>query len=185
MSANHSKVVENHESGLSSSWKNHSSFWAFCSSRLTSFFIWEFWMILFTAVANFASSMRRLQFLQWINHLHLFDPQHSFWWKTRTSSRSVFESYFSKNQEWLWIKAFVELQLRHLLSIAVNWRTHSRRPSCKCRNWNCASVLFVIFLRKEFSTLAAWGTDPCSLRVAQEKSLRMISGWIKRTKLIN
>ena len=35
-------------------------------------------------------------------------------------------------------------------------RTHSRRPSCKCRHWNCASILFVISCEKSFIC-------PCSL----------------------
>ena len=35
--------------------RNRSSFWAFCSSRLTFFLKWEFWMILFKAEAILAA----------------------------------------------------------------------------------------------------------------------------------
>ena len=58
------------------------------------------------------------------------------------------------HQEWLWSRVFVELWLRYLLSLRSNHavlqkfhrycRTHSRRPSCKCRHWNCVFTLFVI-----------------------------------------
>ena len=56
MSASHSKVVVDHESDLSSTKESGPLFWAFCSSRLTFFMKWEFWMILFRAEAIFASS---------------------------------------------------------------------------------------------------------------------------------
>ena len=39
--------------------RNRSSFGAFCSSRLTFFLNWEFWMILFRAEAIFASSISK------------------------------------------------------------------------------------------------------------------------------
>ena len=58
MSASNSKIVVDHEGDLSSSQKP-SSFWAFCSSRLTFFLKWEFWMILFRAEAIFASSISK------------------------------------------------------------------------------------------------------------------------------
>ena len=52
-----------------------------------------------------------------------------------------------QHQERLWRREFVEMQLRYLLSLLSNqrvlrnmhgyWRTHSRRPSRKCRHWTC------------------------------------------------
>ena len=85
--------------------RNQSSFWAFCSSRLTLLlklgilddFVQsrsnlrvqhlEIWKIL---SSNWS---RGLQFFQWINHIHLFDPKHSVRWKFRAGSHLGFESY--------------------------------------------------------------------------------------------
>ena len=133
--------------------KNRSSFWAICSSRMTFFLNWEFWMILFRADAIFASSIselgkilfrnrsRRFQLVQRINHLHFFDPQHSIRWKISTIGDLCIESNFP-HQKRLWIREFVELQFRHLLSLPVRpWKssvippycgTRCQRPWCKC-----------------------------------------------------
>ena len=56
-------------------------FWASCSSRLTFFLNWELWMILFRAEAIFSSNISNFGKFFPINHLHLFDPQHSIRWK--------------------------------------------------------------------------------------------------------
>ena len=63
------------------------------------------------------------------------------------------------------IREFVELQFWNLLSLLSNrrilrnihwkWWTHSRRPSCKWRHWNCVSTLFVVSCEKS--------PRPCSL----------------------
>ena len=41
--------------------RNRPSFWASCSSRLTFFLKWEFWLILFNAEAIFASSISKFE----------------------------------------------------------------------------------------------------------------------------
>ena len=52
---------------------NRSSFWAFCSSRLTFFLKWEFWMILFKAEAIFASSISKFEKFLPATHREDFD----------------------------------------------------------------------------------------------------------------
>ena len=59
---------------------------------------------------------RGLKFVQRINHLHLFDPQHCIRWKIRTSSHLIFESCLP-NQKRLWNWEFVKLKFRYLLSL--------------------------------------------------------------------
>ena len=91
--------------------RNRSSFWAFLSSKLTFFLKWEFWMILFKSrtnlrvqhfkIGNILSSNCSwgLRFIQWTDHLHFFDPEHSFRWKIRTSSNLSFlnSNFHTKN----------------------------------------------------------------------------------------
>ena len=154
MSASHSKVVVDHEGDLSSlaetgplsglsvprdwpsSWNGNSG-WS-CSeqnqsSRLTS--------------QNLENSFHKL-----ISS------------KESTISTSLIHNTANfPHQKWLWIMEFVELQFRNLLSLLSNheillkihryYRTHSQRPSCKCRHWNCVSTLFCHLLRKESPTL--------------------------------
>ena len=62
------------------------------------------------------------------------------------------------NNKWLWSREFVKLKFRYLLSLLPNHRTlrniykkrgaHGRRPSCKCRHWNCASYSFFLSCHK-------------------------------------
>ena len=65
------------------------------------------------------------------------------------------------------------------------WRTHSRRPSCKRRHWNCALILLAISFEKSFISPCCWRNwSSFSLWCARLNSLTMISDWIKRWKLI-
>ena len=120
MSACHSKVVVDYEGDLSPSQKP-TSFWAFCSSRLT-FLNWEFWMILFRAKfgrsfpsadrEDFSSSKESTISTSLIHSI-------SIRWRIKTGSDLCFESNFL-HQERLWIGEFVELQFQYLLSLVTD-----------------------------------------------------------------
>ena len=134
------------------------SFSAFCSSRLTFFLKWKFWMIFFKEEAIFASSIsqfgkslnwaRGVWFIHWIDHFHFFETQQSIRGQIGTNSFLNFESYLPTSKSWK-CGEFLELKLRYLHSFLYNQRTvrnihkkkesHGRRPSCKCRRWNCTA----------------------------------------------
>ena len=202
MSTSHSKVVVDRKSDLSSSWK---------PVRFLGFLFLETDLLELGILIDLVQSRsnlrvqhleiwknlsanwsRELQFFQWINHLHLIDPQHRIQWKIRTCSRLILASYLPHQQR-LGIQEFVELQLRYLLSLRSNhsilrkfrcYRTHSRRLSCKCRHWICVFTLLVISCEKSFRPCCLWNWPSFSLWCARVNSLRMISGCIKRRKLI-
>ena len=69
-------------------------------------------------------------------------------------------------------------------STSVTEPIHSRRPSCKCRHWNCVSLLFVISCEKSPRPCSLWNWSSFSLWCARVNSLMMILGRIKCRKLI-
>ena len=147
--------------------RNRSSFWAFCSLRLTFFLKWEFWLTLFNAEAIFASSFfttreicarnwsRWLQFIHWIGHL---PPLCSITFASEGKSEQAVTCLLNlifQHKKIMWNMEFVELAFRCLLSLLPNHRTlwnihkntgaHGRRPS---RHWNCASYSFFLSCHK-------------------------------------
>ena len=90
----------------------------------------EFWMILFSAEAIFASSESNFGIripltehtyfrpIHWINQLHFFDPQHSFRRKLWTSTYLSLESYLPTSER-CWCGKFVKMKIRNLQSLLV------------------------------------------------------------------
>ena len=94
---------------------------------------------------------------------------------------------FHTKNDW-WIREFVELQVRYLLSLLSDHvvlrqfhqycRTRSQRPCPKCQHWNCALIFFCLHLcdqpssfllqkrLPEFPVPIACGTDPRSLCIS-------------------
>ena len=101
---------------------------------------------------NSSYGARRLEIINWFNHLHFFDPLHSFRRKISTGGDLCFESCFhTKNDcglESLW-NCSSEYLLSLLSDHIVLWwfhrycRTRSQWPCCKCRHWHCALILSV------------------------------------------
>ena len=87
-------------------------------------------MIRFSAEAIFASSTykiwcsnssyrtRRFKVIHWFNHLHFFDPQHSFRRKLWASTYLSLESYLPPS-ECCWCGEFVKMRIRNLQSLLV------------------------------------------------------------------
>ena len=95
---------------------------------------------------------RRFLIIHWINHLHFFDPQHS--WKLWTSTYLSLESYLpTSNICWVW--KFVKMKIRNLQSLLVC-------PTILCRvsstedDWifgwrsRLASQILILFLSFTF-----------------------------------
>ena len=85
----------------------------------------------------------------------------------------------SSNKKWWWIKEFVKLKFRYLLSLLPNnrtlWNIHRRVPSCKCRQWNCASN----------SLFVPCHNFPCAdERGASPAASGVINGWVPRIKYL-
>ena len=113
-------------------------------------------------------------------------------WKIRTVVNWFLNRIF--RPKGLEIMELAEMQFRNVLSLLPNHRilrkfhrhcrVHSRRPSCKCRHWNCVSTLFVISCEKSLRPCSLWNWSSFSWRCARVNSLMTISDWIKRRKLI-
>ena len=74
------------------------------------------------AFQNLENSFHKL-----IDNLHFIDPHQSIRWKIRTVSHLNFDSYLP-HQEWLWMREFVALLLRNLLSLLSDHRILSEHP---------------------------------------------------------
>ena len=61
---------------------------------------------------------RSFKIIHWFNHLHFFDPQHSFHRKLWTSTYPSLESYLPTS-ECCWVREFVKMKIRNLQSLLV------------------------------------------------------------------
>ena len=153
--------------------RNRSSFWAFCSSRLTFFLNWEFWMILFRAEPIRASSISKFgNFFPETDREDLNSSNES------SVSTSLIQNIASDGKSehavtWFLIRIFQTKNDWELWNLSSDIcclccpnhrilrkihrceRTHSRRPSCECRHWNCVFTLFVISCEKSHRPLWA------------------------------
>ena len=200
MSTNHSKVVVNMKA-ICLPHKNQSSFWTSCSSRLTFFLNWEFWMILFRADAIFASSISKYgnsfrKLIARTSFLPIPQPSQLLWSITQLPTenqnnlRPVFWILFSTP-----IGEPVELQFRHFLSLLSDhvvlrsihriFRTRSQRSCRKYGHWNCAIILSVFTCQTCFYSCLEFQRNCFSIssHVVRWNSLRKISTWIKRRQI--
>ena len=68
--------------------------------------------------SNSSYRKRRFSIIHWINHLHFFDPQHSFRGKLWTSTYLSLESYLPTSKR-CWCMEFVKMRIRNLQSLLV------------------------------------------------------------------
>ena len=68
--------------------------------------------------SNSSNRTRRLEIIHWFNHLHFFDPQHSFRRKLWTSTNLSLESYLPAS-ECCWRGKFIKMRIRNLQSLLV------------------------------------------------------------------
>ena len=185
--------------------RNRSSFWAFCSSRLTFFLNWEFWMILFRAEAIFASSTSK--FGKFVPETDREDFN-SF--NESTSSTSLIHNIASDGKSEQVITWF----LNRIFQTKNDWGLKnlsncSSEICCLCSptiefcgnstgikeltldgllanvGIGIVSLFCLSSFAKRVPVLEAWGIDLHSLCGAQRWiPLMMISGWIKRRTLI-
>ena len=68
--------------------------------------------------SNFSYRTRRFEIIHWFNHLHFFDPQHSFRRKLWASTYLSLESYLP-TRERCWCGEFVKTRIWNLQSLLV------------------------------------------------------------------
>ena len=102
--------------------------------------------------------MRRFQIIHWFNHLHFFDPWHSFRKKLWTSTYLSFESYLPTS-ECCWCRDFVKMKIRDPQSLLVSpiilwesslfrvewisgWRSRLKSRIQDCV-WNLTFILYM------------------------------------------
>ena len=67
---------------------------------------------------NSSYRARRFQIIHWFNHLHFFDPQHSFRRKLWISTYLSLESYLPTSK-CCWVREFVKMEIQNLQSLLV------------------------------------------------------------------
>ena len=115
-------------------------------------------MILFSAEAILASSTSKfgieihrlddedIKSVHWMNHLHFFDPMHSFRRKLWTSAYLSLESYLPISKRW-WCRKFAEMKIWNLQPLLVCsivlWRVSLTRDdrTFSWRSWLASRIL--------------------------------------------
>ena len=103
---------------------------------------------------------RRCEIIHWINHLHFFDPKHSFLRKLRTSTYLGLESYLPASKRGL-CREFIKMKIWNLQSLLVCpttlWRVSSTEDD---RNFGwlsrLASLILILCLSLTLFTVDEW-----------------------------
>ena len=85
------------------------SFQCWCNPRIEYFKIRHL---------NSSNRTRRFEIIHWFNHLHFFDPQHSFCRKCWANTYLSLESYLP-TRNCCWVREFVKVKIRNLQLLLV------------------------------------------------------------------
>ena len=136
--------------------------------RIEHFKIWH---------SNSSYRTRRFEIIHWCNHLHFFDPQHSFRKKFWANTYRSLESHLPTSNG-CWVREFVKMKIRNVQSLLVYpiilWKSSSTKDDwiSGWRSWlasriqGCVwSLAFTHFMRWcMFWYIGDPRTDPLRIR---------------------